>query len=258
MAIDFHAQKNRYTYASREVQPGWASTIRSIVDPTGKGVADIGCGGGIYTAAWADIGAANVVGVDFSQQMVLAATERNKGRSNISFQRGDAIATGLPSESVDIVFERALIHHLTDYSACFREARRLLRTGGNYIIQDRTPDDVRLAGSPDHLRGYFFECFPKLLDTEMGRRPTESAVSGVLQDAGFKPPQVITVWETRKHYQTFQELSKDLLGRTGRSILHNLTDRELTQLVDFIGQRIAPDTSITERDRWTIWCSENA
>lgn len=256
MSIDFHAQENRYTYAGREAQPDWASTIRSIVDPTGKRVADMGCGGGIYSAAWAGIGAAEVVGIDFSEQMVLAATEKNRGRLNIFFQKGDAIATGLPPASVDIVFEGALIHHLTNYSVCFEEARRLLRPGGNYIIQDRTPDDVRLPGSPDHIRGYFFECFPKLLETEMRRRPTEAAVLGALQNAGFKSPQAITVWETRKKYRSFQDLSKDLLGRTGRSILHNLTDRELKQLVDFIKERIACDTEITERDRWTIWWSE--
>jgi len=51
---------------------------------------------------------------------------------------------------------------------------------------------------------------------------------------------------------------KDLPGRVGRSILHHLTDTELVQPIDFIGQRIAPDTLITEKDRWAIWYSKRA
>lgn len=258
VTIDFHAQQNRYTYASREAHADWASAIHSIVDSTGKRVADVGCGGGIYSAAWADLGAAEVIGIDFSEQMLQAATEKNNARSTIHFRKGDAVATGLSAESVDIVFERALIHHLTDYDACFREAHRLLRAGGDYLIQDRTPDDVQLPGSPDHIRGYFFEYFPKLLEMEMGRRPTESTVRSALQDAGFESPRTMTVWETRKRYPTFQDLSNDLFGRVGRSILHHLSDSELGDLVEFIGRRIAPNTAITERDRWTIWYSKKA
>lgn len=258
MTIDFHAQQNRYTYANREAHADWTCAIRSIVDPAGMRVADIGCGGGIYSAAWADIGAAEVVGVDFSEQMIRAATEKNAGRANVSFRKGNAVSTGLPAESADVVFERALIHHLTDHDACFREANRLLPMGGHYIIQDRTPDDVQLAGSPEHIRGYFFECFPKLLDTELSRRPTDSAVERTLQAAGFGSLRKLTVWETRRHYREYGELSRDLIGRIGRSILHNLTDEELAQLVGFIGQKIAPNTSITERDRWTMWYARKA
>lgn len=255
MTIDFHAAHNRYTYASREAQPDWASVIGSILDPIGKHVVDVGCGGGIYSAAWADLGAKAVTGIDFSEQMVLTAIERNKQRPNLSFQKGDALATGLASGSADIVFERALIHHLQDHRACFAEALRVLRKSGFYIIQDRTPEDIRIPGSPEHIRGYFFECFPKLLDFELGRRPTEGEVSHLLQDVGFQALRVVTVWETRRIYKSFADLSKDLLGRTGRSILYNLTDSELMQLVDFIREKIVPDTEVIERDCWTIWSS---
>lgn len=256
MAINFHAQENRYTYASRDAQPDWASAICSLVEPMGKRVVDVGCGGGIYSAAWADLDAKEVLGVDFSEQMVLAATEKNKARQNIHFQKGDALATGLSSNSADVVFERALIHHLNDYRACFNEAYRLLSKSGFYVIQDRTPDDIQIPGSSEHIRGYFFECFPKLLDFELGRRPKESDVSRLMKDSGFKNPRVVTLWETRRQYKNFQGLSKDLLARTGRSILHNLTDKELMQLVAFIGEKTPPEGQIIERDRWTIWCAE--
>ena len=253
MNIDFHAPANRYSYAGREVQSDWAAVVRPLVDPVAKRVADIGCGGGIYSAAWADLGAAHVTGVDFSAEMVRTAIEKNSGRANIVFRQGDALATGLPAESVDIVFERALIHHLADYDACFREAARLLVRGGPAIVQDRTPEDVALPGSPEHIRGYFFECFPKLLETERARRPTSQAVEQALRRSGFGALQTVTVWETRKRYDDFLGFATDLRGRVGRSILHALTDGELNELAHFIGQRLPANAPVVEKDRWTIW-----
>jgi 2-polyprenyl-3-methyl-5-hydroxy-6-metoxy-1,4-benzoquinol methylase len=58
--------------------------IRRIVDPAGKRVADIGCGGGIYSQAW------HALGADVA--------------------------------SKNVIFERALIHHLKDYKACSSRA----------------------------------------------------------------------------------------------------------------------------------------
>src|SRR5258708_38665058 len=121
MAIDFHSRRNRNTYRSREADAGWPDTIRRIVEPAGKRVADIGCGGGIYSLAWHEAGARDVVGVDFSAEMVSAAREQTAGLSGISFRQGDAVATGLPTAGADIVFERALIHHLPSYGPCFGE-----------------------------------------------------------------------------------------------------------------------------------------
>src|SRR3954470_22666591 len=95
----------------------------------------------------------------------------------------------LPAASKNVVFERALIHHLKDYKACFAEAHR---------VQDCTPDDVKLPGSAEHVRGYFFERFPRLLAVELARRPTDAAVRDALQAAGFRDINSITLWELRK------------------------------------------------------------
>lgn len=51
MAINFHDQRNRQTYATRIADETWKAFIRSTIDVTNKQVADIGCGGGIYTKA---------------------------------------------------------------------------------------------------------------------------------------------------------------------------------------------------------------
>jgi ubiquinone/menaquinone biosynthesis C-methylase UbiE len=253
MAIDFHARANRETYADRRASAVWAEAIRHLVDPIGKRVADIGCGGGIYSRMWHEIGAAEVTGVDFSAEMIDAAREQAAGLPLVSFRHGDAAATGLPSGSVEIVFQRALIHHLKDDEACFAEARRLLVPGGRLIVQDRTPADVAVPGSPDHIRGYFFERFPRLLAVETGRRPTDAAVRRTLQATGFGKIESSTLWEVRKVYRTVDQLAKDLAARTGRSILHELDDRELADLISYIVAQLPAGGTVVETDRWTLW-----
>ena len=253
MAIDFHAKTNRGTYAGRSADVGWANAMRCLVDPTGKRVADIGCGGGIYSRAWRDIGALEVMGVDFSEAMVAAARDQADGLTEISFRQGDAAATGLPSAAVDVVFERALIHHLRSYEPCFAEARRLLVPGGRLIIQDRTPADIQVPGSPEHMRGYFFERFPRLLAVEAGRRPTDAGVRSALQATGFSAIESVMLWEVRRTYDSRERLKQDLAARTGRSILHELSDPELADLIAYIEERIPATGPIVEKDRWTLW-----
>ncbi len=151
MPIDFHAQKNRFSYAARQADLTWRENIQHhVIDVRGKNIVDIGCGGGIYTLALAEMEATHVTGVDFSQAEIKAAQERYQDMPKVTFSVGDAFHTGLQSENYDIVLERALIHHLKqdDLLTCFAEARRILKPGGMLIVQDRTPEDCR-AGYVD-------------------------------------------------------------------------------------------------------------
>ena len=109
-------------------------------------VVDVGCGGGTYCLAWLGVGAASVVGVDFSQANLRGAAQRCGEVPGLSWQLGDAVDTGLAGGCADVVFQRALIHHLPDLGAAFTEARRLLTPGGQLIVADRTMADVLAAG----------------------------------------------------------------------------------------------------------------
>jgi ubiquinone/menaquinone biosynthesis C-methylase UbiE len=256
MPIDFHHEHHQHAYVGRQVDPGWLSFIRSITDVNGKDVVDIGCGGGIYTQALARLGASTVTGVDFSEQMLRAAKVQCQGRYNIRFQQGDANDTDLADERYDLVLQRALIHHLQDLLPCFQEAQRILNKGGTLLIQDRTPEDCLLPGSPAHIRGYFFSLFPDLREIEIQRRHTDQTVQRALREAGFERVTVFQLWETRRIYEDITELRQDLLQRKGRSILHELSDPQLNVLVDKLThllQKSLGTEPIFEQDRWTIW-----
>lgn len=254
MEIDFHSPNNRSTYTTRNADNSWVAAIKSLVpiEDISKAV-DIGCGGGIYSKALSDMGASSVTAVDFSKAILEGAKENCKEYKNISFKHGHALETGLKSNEFNLLLERALIHHLKDLPACFTEAYRILEHDGTYIIQDRTPEDCLVKGSNRHIRGYFFECFPKLIEKETNRRHASSFVIDSLKKAGFRKIEEVTLWETRKVYDNKAQLLSDLRERTGRSILHELDDHELIQLLAHIDASILTDHTIIEEDRWTIW-----
>jgi SAM-dependent methyltransferase len=250
--IDFHAAANRRTYSGRTADESWRSTVLRLVDPEGADVVDIGCGGGTYTRAWHELGAATVTGLDFSAPILAAAEEAHGGLPGVTFRSGEAAATGLPDDCADVVFERALVHHVPDLVAVAVEAARLLRPGGVMLVQDRTPQDVGLPGSPTHPRGWLFEVFPSLLDVERARRPTIEMVAGALVAGGFGEVSTHRLDEVRRRYADREDYLAEIASRTGRSILHELSDDELATLVTELRRRL-PEGSVVEQDRWTIW-----
>lgn len=256
MAIDFHDPTNRLTYAKRAAGPEWVEAVRDHVHITGPRVVDVGCGGGTYCLAWLSLGATSVVGVDFSQAILRGASERCRDHPGLSWQLADATATGLPDACADIVFQRALLHHLPKPQQAFAEAHRLLAPGGRLLVQDRTMADVSQQGSASHLRGYFFSSFPTLLNVERQRRPHSSEVTEALREAGFGHPTELRLAETRRTYPNRDTVRDDLLARTGRSILHELDDDELAQLAEDVVRALPASGQIEEVDYWTMWIAD--
>lgn len=255
LTINFHSTDNRLAYADRIADPTWRNKMEEICDVKGLNVLDLGCGGGIYARALIDLGAAHVTGLDFSREQLFAAKANSKAYSRIVFHAGNALDTGLETKQYDIVFARAVIHHIQDLLACFKEIHRLLKPGGQCLIQDRTPKDCFLEGSPAHIRGYFFSKFPRLKAIEVSRRYNREMIDDVMKKAGFPEVREHKLWETRKTHQTKDDLIKDIRQRIGRSILHELSDQELDSLAVYIKDRLKECGSnpIVEKDRWSIW-----
>src|SRR5260370_4018822 len=110
MPIDFHAENNRFSYTTRQADPSWVTAIKSIVDVRGKRVLDIGCGGGIYSKALSEFGAASVTGIDFSEEALKRARENFRDYSSLDFVVCNALNTGFPDPQCDVIFYRALNH----------------------------------------------------------------------------------------------------------------------------------------------------
>jgi ubiquinone/menaquinone biosynthesis C-methylase UbiE len=251
--VDFNDEANSLMYASREASLGWRILLTNIRDPTGLRTIDLGCGGGIYTRALREMGAGSVTGVDVSVAMLSRARETCAQLDHVEFVQAPADAVPLPGESADMILARGLIHHFDRLDGFAKETWRLLAPGGTLVIQDRTPDDVVRPPGPENIRGYYFERFPQLREIDLARRYSTEEVHAALENAGFElaPDQAID--EVRTIHEDRAAYAEQMRARSGRSILHELDEEQLSELVSYILERIPATGPIVDQDRWTIW-----
>lgn len=253
--IDFEDPKNRDTYVGRTADPAWVDLYDRLIQPRGVSVADVGCGGGIYTKAIACLQPELVLGIDSSRLSLDSAREYCTGVSGVSFLETNAEALGTRDEAFDNVIERALIHHFTSLDRNFHEVIRVLKPNGTLWLQDRTIEDALRPPSAEHIRGFYMVFDERLRNTEIERRRQAEDILEALLSAGFQGVQSEKVHELRKVFETPEELRNEIMTRRGRSILQVLDQRELEKLADFVLDHI-DEWPLRERDTWTVWIAQ--
>ena len=132
----------------------------------GERALDLCCGTGDLALALAHQGL-EVVGVDFSEPMLVVAERRAKALNSnlhaspaVRFMHGDAQCLPFPDESFDIVTIGYGLRNLADWEAGLREMKRVTAPGGRLLALD--------FGKPDNalLRAVYFaylrHCVPLL------------------------------------------------------------------------------------------------
>lgn len=101
-----------------------------LVEPRGKDVVDIGCGGGALVRELRGHGA-TVVGIEISEQQLAGARARDGG-SGARYLVGSAQMLPLEDRSVDVAVFMRTLHHVppADLRLALGEARRVVRPGG--------------------------------------------------------------------------------------------------------------------------------
>ncbi len=131
--------------------------VRELVEfaqiPKGSRILDVGCGIGGPAMYLAGPLGATVEGITLSAAQAARAGEKaaeNGVADHAHFYQRDALSTGYPDNSFDVVWALESLMHIPDRVAFFAEALRMLKPGGTLAIGTWSQRDGELA--PDEQK----------------------------------------------------------------------------------------------------------
>ena len=164
---------------------------------------DVACGTGDLSQALAKAGAAKVVGLDFTFEMLEVARHKAGGLSvtsnpnRITYIQGDAQQLPIADGSTDVVTIAFGIRNVLDPARAIREFRRVLRPGGRLVVLEFA--EPRLAPVRWFNSLYCRQIMPrtatwiagdksgayKYLPKSVATFATPEQMCGMIRDAGF-------------------------------------------------------------------------
>ena len=160
--------------------PEWP-VLQSMLPPLqGARVLDLGCGFGAF-ARWARaMGAASVLGVDRSENMLARARAQTQA-PGATYYLADIAHLALPDAAFDLVYSSLTLHYIADFGAVCGAIRSLLVPGGHLVFSVEhplftAPWHPGWRTAPDGARVWPLNAY--LLE---GRRVTEWITPGVVK-----------------------------------------------------------------------------
>jgi ubiquinone/menaquinone biosynthesis C-methylase UbiE len=151
-------------------------------------ILDVGCGGGMAVKLMAQRATSGfVAGVDYSAEMVEQATKRNADavrRGQAEIKVGDAGNLPYPDASFDKVSGIETFYFWPDPMAGLREARRVLKPGGQITIAMEMSREAKAQKSK--LQKYLSERFADRSAAQGMSIVSGPELVGMLNEAGFR------------------------------------------------------------------------
>lgn len=189
----------------------------------GNIVLDLCCGTGDWSIQMAEKNTGvEVVGVDFSENMLSVAKDRTAHINNISLVQGDAMNLEFPNQSFDFVTIGFGLRNLPDYNKGLEEMHRVLKPGGTLVILETSQPKNPIIRTGFNF--YFGKIMPKLggllVDKEEEYKwlyestrefPSKEKLTRMLEHTGFTFVKCLshTLGSAATHIAT-KPLEKDL------------------------------------------------
>lgn len=160
--------------------PEWPAIRALLPDLSDQRVVDLGCGFGWFVRWAREQGAARVVGIDLSANMIERA-RRDTTDERVEYRIADLETLDLPVAAYELAYSSLAFHYVEDFGRLVRTVRQALIPGGRFVFTIEHPiymapanpgwskaDDGRMSWPVD---GYSVE----------GRRVTDWLAKGVVK-----------------------------------------------------------------------------
>jgi len=188
------------------------ATLSLLPDVRGKRILDAGCGPGVYTEIFLNLGA-EVVGIDVSPNMLRLARERNGTRAE--FHEADLAKplTFLCDASFDVVVSPLVLDCIEDLRQPFGEFYRVLKSPGVFIFSEGHPFcDYLVCKKQGQAKNYFatepvsyeWTGFGTPVDVPWYRRPLSKLINPLIE-IGFILDRILEPIPTREFHKVAPE-----------------------------------------------------
>ena len=128
--------------------PEWPALKAMLPDLKGRRVVDLGCGFGWFCRWAREAGAADVLGLDVSENMLARARETTRD-SAIRYRQADLETIDLPPAAFDIAYSALTLHYIESLARLFATVHRALVPGGHFVFSAEHP--LYTAQGPEYL-----------------------------------------------------------------------------------------------------------
>jgi ubiquinone/menaquinone biosynthesis C-methylase UbiE len=174
-----------YSRLPRSVQgldgaPEWPALRALLPDLRGASVLDLGCGFGWFCRWAKEAGAAQVTGMDVSENM-LARARAEGGAPVITYIKADMEGLSLREAAFDLVYSSLALHYVEKLSALTGELHKALKPGGALVVSVEHPMMTAPARAgwstdPDGRKAWPVNCY-----LDEGPRKTDWLTKGVVK-----------------------------------------------------------------------------
>lgn len=160
--------------------PEWPAIRAMLPDLTGKRVVDLGCGFGWASRWMREQGAASVLGLDISENM-LARARADTADPKIEYRIADIETVELPAMAFDFAYSALTFHYIQDFERLARMLHRALAAGASMVFTIEHPIFMAASNPRWILDEEGHKAWPVNRYAVEGERRTDWFAKGVLK-----------------------------------------------------------------------------